>query len=208
MKRIVYVALVAASVFYGMASVYAETGGGGWLRYARLDSGAARRYTSLPASAIALGDTVVLTTGQEELVRGVKGMLGRTLRTGSGVPTENAIVIGTASQLRNLAPGLRVAEGLRGDAFWLTSGQVGGFHCIIIAGGSDRGVLYGVFAFLSRIARQMSISALNELQKPSAAVRWANQWDNLDGSIERGYGGRSIFFDKGSVRPDLTRAAE
>ena len=36
---------------------------------------------------------------------------------------------------------------------------------------------------------------------------WINQWDNLDGSIERGYAGSSIFFENGSVRSDLTRAA-
>ena len=35
-----------------------------------------------------------------------------------------------------------------------------------------------------------------------------NQWDNFDGSIERGYAGRIIFFDGGHVRADLTRAAE
>jgi len=29
--------------------------------------------------------------------------------------------------------------------------------------------------------------------------------DNLDGTIERGYAGRSIFFDNGQVRSDLTR---
>ena len=35
-----------------------------------------------------------------------------------------------------------------------------------------------------------------------------NQWDRLDGSIERGYGGRSIFWDQGHVRADLSRASE
>src|SRR5437763_1724158 len=42
----------------------------------------------------------------------------------------------------------------------------------------------------------------------SSAIRWINQWDNLDGSIERGYGGRSIFFEAGKVRADLTRASQ
>src|SRR5262249_53585025 len=37
---------------------------------------------------------------------------------------------------------------------------------------------------------------------------WVDQWDNLDGSIERGYAGRSIFFEDGGVRADLTRARE
>ena len=35
-----------------------------------------------------------------------------------------------------------------------------------------------------------------------------NQWDNLDGRIERGYGGPSIFFADGNVRSDLTRAGQ
>ena len=46
------------------------------------------------------------------------------------------------------------------------------------------------------------------VQRPSAPLRWVNEWNNLDGSIERGYGGRSIFFDAGDVRQNLTRAGE
>ena len=39
-------------------------------------------------------------------------------------------------------------------------------------------------------------------------IRWVDQWDNPDGSITRGYGGRSIFFDGGNVREDLTQVSE
>ena len=49
---------------------------------------------------------------------------------------------------------------------------------------------------------------LDEKQAPYAPIRWINQWDNLDGSIERGYGGRSIFWENGHVRKDLSRVAE
>ncbi|MGA8429063.1 MAG: alpha-glucuronidase family glycosyl hydrolase [Candidatus Sulfotelmatobacter sp.] len=195
-------------VFVASPHAHAETGADAWLRYAPLDSKAAARYHSLPATTVVLGDSEVLTTAQKELVRGVKGMLGRTLRAESGLPAEASVVLGTVEQLHRMAPDFRMREGLRGDGFWLTSGRVHGFKCIVIVGGSDRGVLYGVFAFLSRIAREESAFGLNELAQPSAPVRWANQWDNLDGSIERGYGGRSIFFDNGSVRADLTRASE
>jgi alpha-glucuronidase len=194
------------------ATSHAETANGNghdaWLRYAKLQPTAAERYGTLPATTLSLSDTLVLNTAQAELVRGVKGLLGRTLRIASAVPTESAIVIGTVEQLRNVAPALHIIEGLRGDAFWLAAGEVGGFRCIIITGASDRGGLYGVFAFLSKIARQEDVSELNELQQPSAPVRWANQWDNLDGTIERGYAGRSIFFENGSVRPTLSRVSE
>ena len=56
-------------------------------------------------------------------------------------------------------------------------------------------MLYGAFALLRKIAVGDSIARLNEKQTPYAPVRWVNQWDNLDGTIERGYGGRSIFWE-------------
>jgi len=39
-------------------------------------------------------------------------------------------------------------------------------------------------------------------------IRWVDEWDNPDGTIERGYAGRSIFFEGGNVREDLTAVGE
>jgi len=39
-------------------------------------------------------------------------------------------------------------------------------------------------------------------------IRWVDEWDNPDGKIERGYAGRSIFFEGGNVRDDLTPVSE
>ena len=208
LKPTIHFALVLAVSLCTSATGHAETGHDAWLRYARLEPSAAARYRALPATVLSLDRTIVLNTAQAELTRGIKSMLGKTLRIASGPPTEGAIIIGAAPQLQNIAPTLHIIGGLHGDTFWLTTGEVRGFHCIIITAGTDRGVLYGVFALLNRIARLQNVSQLNELQKPSAPLRWANQWDNLDGTIERGYAGRSIFFENGSVRPDLTRVSE
>ncbi|HTJ30064.1 MAG TPA: hypothetical protein VL346_06175, partial [Acidobacteriaceae bacterium] len=76
----------------------------------------------------------------------------------------------------------------------------------LIAGGTDRGELYGVFYVLEQIGEQKPLQETT--QCPSAPIRWVNQWDNFDGSIERGYAGRSIFFDQGHVRSDLSRVGE
>ena len=35
-----------------------------------------------------------------------------------------------------------------------------------------------------------------------------NEWDNMDGSIERGFARASIFFGDGRIVSNLTRAAE
>ena len=34
-------------------------------------------------------------------------------------------------------------------------------------------------------------------EQPAMPIRWVDEWDNADGSIERGYAGRSIFFEGG-----------
>jgi alpha-glucuronidase len=39
-------------------------------------------------------------------------------------------------------------------------------------------------------------------------IRWVDEWDNADGSVERGYAGQSIFFDGGHVRKDLKPVSE
>jgi alpha-glucuronidase len=208
----IVIALASVSVFVFAPAGHAETGADAWLRYAPLDAKAAARYESLPAGVVVLGDSEVLTSAQRELVRGVKGMLGRTLRLETGAPSEAAIVIGTVEQVRNIAPDFSVRVEVQGDGFWLTSARAHGFECVVITGSTERGVLYGVFAFLSKIAREESVSALDlkkdEPQQPSSRVRWVNQWDNLDGTIERGYGGRSIFFENGTARADLTRVSD
>jgi len=186
----------------------AETGAEAWLRYSALSPQAAKGYQRLPDKTVLLGDSVVLHTAQQELVRGVAQMLGRTLRIGGGSPPDHAIVLAKLTELRALAPLLHPPQDLRADGYWLKTAKIHGSECLIVASITDRGVLYGVFALLSKIARAESLANIDEVQQPFAPIRWVNQWDNLDGHIERGYGGPSIFFADGNVRRDLTRAGQ
>ncbi len=186
----------------------AETGAEAWLRYAPLEKLAAQMYSDLPATVVVLGDSPVLNSAKAELLRGVRGMLGRNLREVKGLPQERAIVIGTLAALRATSSNFLENAELREDGFMLTTGKFDGFECVIVTASTERGILYGVFALLSKVAREESVSALHESQQPSAPIRWVDQWDNLDGRIERGYAGPSIFFENGGVRSDLTRAGE
>ncbi|HYL86853.1 MAG TPA: alpha-glucuronidase family glycosyl hydrolase [Candidatus Angelobacter sp.] len=202
-------ALVALLLQVWAASVvHAETGHDAWLRYAPLSESERARYASFPAIVVILSDSPLLKTAQSELIRGVHGMLQRELRTTTGVPQEPAVILGKLADVRALAPDLPAPKALRADGYWLATVPIHGHDCLVVAGENDRGTLYGVFALLRKMAMAQNLSRLQETQEPSAPVRWVNDWDNLDGRIERGYGGRSIFFDNGNVRPDLTRAGE
>jgi alpha-glucuronidase len=78
---------------------------------------------------------------------------------------------------------------------------------VLIIGENERGALYGTFQYLSVLA-QGDFGEVAYAINPSGKIRWVNKWDNLDGSIERGYAGKSFFFKDGKVLEDLTRAAQ
>jgi alpha-glucuronidase len=191
-----------------LVALHAESGADAWLRHAPLDEAAARQYTTLPAAVISYTNSPAAQSAQRELLKGVRGMLGRTLRVQSSLPAESAILLGTLADIRQSAPQLRVEADLPLDGYWLTTATAGGVSYTVITAANDRGVLYGVFGFLRKIAIGEPVAKLNEKQSPYAPVRWVNEWNNLDGTIERGYGGRSIFWDNLHAREDLTRVGE
>jgi alpha-glucuronidase len=191
-----------------VAPLAGETGYDAWLRYAPFDAVVREGYDALPANAVVLSDSPLIRTAQAELIRGVRGMLGRTLRAESSLPNESAIVLGTFASLKTVVPAAEFPGHLKQDGFVLKAVTLNGFPCLLIAAPNERGVLYGVFGLLSKIARRDSVISLNEVQEPYAPIRWVDQWDNLNGTIERGYAGGSIFFENGTVRADLTRAAD
>ena len=176
-----------------VAPLFAETGYDAWLRYRYIDDAAIRHlYDTVPAVVITSDSSLPVSTARDELIRGIRGMLGRTLREEQAPRREPAIL-------------LRVSSGLTQGEFTLRSETGSG---IDIAGGDGAGVLYGVFALLGRIALRRPIAGLDVHQKPAVALRWTNEWDNLDGTIERGYAGRSIFFDDNQVAADLGRVRD
>ncbi len=184
----------------------AESGYEAWLRYAPLDAAAAASDSHLPAVVAALDDSAVVRSAQEELIRGVRGMLGRTLRLETRLPREPAIVLGTFEALQKA--NARLPADLPRDGYRLKTLTIAGVSYLVIAAPNDRGVLYGAFALLRRIGLRQRIDPLDERQAPHAPVRWVNEWNNLNGTIERGYGGRSIFFENNNVRADLSRVRD
>ena len=58
---------------------------------------------------------------------------------------------------------------------------------------SEAGLLYGTFHLLSLMQKHESIDNLHIVESPKLQVRMLNHWDNLNGTIERGYAGKSIY---------------
>lgn len=180
---------------------FAETGAEAWLRYHDL------KTSSLPTLVAVVGKSEVLHAAGDELVHAL-GNRPKAEGAVAQIPSKDAFVLGMWKDIRPLFPELSRARVPAGDGFWLKTLRRGSARYWLIIGRNERGVLYGTFSLLERIAQQKDASALDDSQTPSAPIRWVSEWDNLDGSIERGYAGRSIFFDNGSVRSDLTRVGQ
>ena len=71
-----------------------------------------------------------------------------------------------------------------------------------IKGGDEAGVLYGTFAFIRKVQLNGGFEPFAEKVAPYAPLRMLDHWDNIDGSIERGYSGRSFFFKDGEIIVD------
>ncbi len=207
MSRHRWRAWVALVVVATASLAYGESGAEGWLRYAPLSNGVAASYVTLPGQIVVLSDTPTDQAAAKELQRGLGSMLGRAFTVSHELPEG-----GDAIVLANLAT-LSRAFGLAGDklppeSFTLGEKTEGKTHRYIILGADPRGELYGVFHLLALVGAEKPLPAKPAAESPSSPIRWVNQWDNLDGSIERGYAGRSIFFDNGHVRTDLTRVSD
>lgn len=62
----------------------------------------------------------------------------------------------------------------------------------VITARTDLGLLYGSYALL-RLQQTMKPQAVQRSECPRFGLRMLNHWDNIDGTVERGYAGRSIW---------------
>lgn len=179
-----------------------------WLRYDPLPTEKANAYQTRVTAVVAPGDSPTQTATRQELATGCSGLLGHDIPTADSVSRDGAIVVGTPKN-NPLIAGLKFNAQLAAlgpDGFLIRSVKVGNRTATVIASDSEVGALYGAFHFLRLLQTLQPIDKLDLSQKPRLRLRVLNHWDNLNGTIERGYGGRSLWDWKalpGTVAPRL-----
>jgi len=164
-----------------LGSAHAEDGYDLWLRFRPLTGTAlSQTETSLGSIEAAQADG----TAVAELSRGLSGLLGKPVPVLPG----GKVLLGTANDPAIKALGLDLG-GLGPDGYVIRS--VG--DRTVVAGGSQTGLLYGVFHLLRLAQEAAPLTALNVREVPKIDRRILNHWDNLDRYVERGYAGESIW---------------
>jgi alpha-glucuronidase len=183
-------------VVLGSAPARAEDGYDLWLRYvpiqdATLRDSYARSLTALVARADSPTGRLVVA----ELERGLSGMLGRQMTRTARVTGPGALVVGTPAREPVIAAlgWSAPLEAVGRDGYIIKSATVDGHAATVIAANTEVATLYGAFHFLRLLQTGQAATTLDLAERPRLARRLLNHWDNLDGTIERGYAGRSLW---------------
>jgi alpha-glucuronidase len=194
MKRAILLASALLALLGGTAR--AEDGYDLWLRYPRVsDPALLAEYRGAATEVVLGGDSPTLRAARDELVTGLTGLLGAAPAVRDGVSADGAIVVGTPRSSALIRSLVLAAElrGLGREGYLMRTARIGGRRMIVVAANEDIGALYGTFALLRRLQMHQPVRALAVREAPKVALRVLNHWDNLDGSVERGYAGRSIW---------------
>jgi alpha-glucuronidase len=188
----------------GALTTSAQTADQAWLRYdPHINSSA----DDLSVRVRALGTSQLEQSAQRELGRGLLALSSPDRLISLHDPGFQTVV-GTVSELKESFPALKIPADLGENGYWINFNRENGGAGIIVAGSDDVGVLYGAFALLRYLVTGHDPTQLNLRSAPAFKIRWVDEWDNPDGSIERGYAGRSIFFEGGNIRDDLAPVSE
>lgn len=188
MRRLILCLMLAFGWLSLLSPARAEDGYDLWLRYRPLSPEAQQRLRATLTSVVVEGSDPSIRAAETELRRAFTGFLG-------DVPAnpEHPLLIGTpvtSPRIRALALPL---DRLGNEGYLIRSVTIDGKRATVIAANSGVGVLYGSFALLQRIQRGQALERLDLRSTPRLKLRILNHWDNLDGTVERGYAGGSIW---------------
>jgi alpha-glucuronidase len=155
------------------ASLHAEDGYRLWLRYQPLADKVSREDYAGALARVTLetpsgAESPTIAAARDELVAGLRGTLG------IHPPVDLVAAAG---------PGT-------GPEGYDIARQPGG---VVIRADDDAGILYGAFALLRHVETRFSSDPLEEASAPRVKRRILDHWDNLNGFVERGFAGSSLW---------------
>jgi len=168
----------------GSFALKADDGYRLWLKFDKVAS--ASRYTWYAQSVSSeFESTPILETAKKELTNGLKGLTGVAPVSKSANGGIQFIKDATIPEEGfEIQVDKKVQVKLEGIS-------IVGRKYIRIKARSDRGILYGVFELLRTIQQEKALD--NITSSPKVKFRMLNHWDNVMGTIERGYAGQSLW---------------
>ncbi|MFT3737466.1 MAG: alpha-glucuronidase family glycosyl hydrolase [Breznakibacter sp.] len=166
-----------------------------WLRYKPLPKETTNAYVAQIKNVVTSEKSATLNAAVQELQRALGTIRSSPVETGNHV-IAHSVIMGTGKNaVVKAVIGTKKLNMLGHDGFMVKQTVWNGLPVTIVAGNSDAGILYGTFALLRHLQLGLPLDGLDITETPKFQKRLLNHWDNLDGTVERGYAGHSIFWN-------------
>lgn len=179
-----------------------------WLEFGKLEEDRLlSAYIKWGSNIVKVEYTPVINCAVRELVRGINEMLGITPIVNDSVDKTTFIIVGTLGKHEVIDGVVSIDEqkSIQEDGFLIKTVNTVDKSFIVVTGKSDKGILYGVFSLLRLFRTQTEMTDVLKIENPYFQLRMVNHWDNMDGSVERGYAGKSIFYQNNEITKDTGR---
>lgn len=169
-----------------------------WLRYDRLPDAILRQYRQQCHHIYVAERSPQHGAVREELRRGLGGLFGEPPHFWQHPPrsVDRFVAIGHPDHMEVVADCVDRVDITRldDDGYHLTTATWQGAEVLVVTAPTDRGLIYGTFRLLELLQTRQSLDSIQIIDEPRVEDRLINQWDEpFRGSVERGYGGESIF---------------
>lgn len=172
-----------------------------WLNYHKIqnykDADLLKKIMLCRTEQVPTGD--ITSNAVKELSTALKGILGIGLeyseepKTWDRSSCTNSIILAFSGH--DVCKGIENIEELGEEGYLLHQSDSN----LYVIAKTEIGILYGSFALIRRVATGEELRGLKLIENPLNRFRMLNHWDNMDGSIERGYSGESFFFEKKEI---------
>jgi alpha-glucuronidase len=167
-----------------------------WLKYDRVaDQARLQQYRSMIRAVVVPGNSATSRVIKDELQRGLEGLLGKNIPIKPAGKMRNTLIVATRDDFAaaRISAADGVLDSLGPEGYAIRHLKIGRGKALTIIANDDRGLLYGTFALLRAIQTCRSLDGMDEFSRPKVHFRLLDHWDNLDGTVERGYAGKSLW---------------
>ena len=168
----------------------AEDGYRLWLRHDFISDETLRNgYSLLLSQIFCTENDMVSNTAVKELTEGLSKMLGKEITITPKPTSPGTIVMGFATPALDPTFAKLKLKPISAEGYVLMYSD----NKVNIIAKDSKGLLYGAFHLLRLVQEGKAIKDILIQENPKTKIRVLNHWDNLDGTVERGYAGFSIW---------------
>jgi alpha-glucuronidase len=174
-----------------------------WLKYQLLEQDYREKYADLFSDIyLEINDQKIKKPIIEELKLAIGNLFNKKVNFVSEPESAKLCIVDFKNNIiKNDNKIKKLNNDQKKDAFLLVNKD----NRLILAAKNSNSKLYGLFKIFELLKLKKDLKNIHLFKQAANNIRMLNHWDNLDGSIERGYAGKSIFYKDNKLRKKLTR---